>query len=1022
MAIQYVGGQVAGRAGANSTTTVTYALTGGLASVPAAGDLVIITAIVGSQGRNPAQAITAPATWTALGQLNPNTTTYDTSLNVSRKFMPATPNTTFTLPSTGNVADAQRYTIQVFRGVDPTNPLDVAAVSATGTATGRPNPGSITPTTAGAWVVICGGGAAATGAAYTAPANFTTNFLTGFTADTNDAMVGSGYWSGWTSGAVDPAQYTGGTTNAVDSWAAYTIALRPAVNNYSLTAQGGSYSVTGGTASLLRSKKLVASGGSYSLTGSSAILTKAAAGGTVLQSVYEGSGDNATSTTTIATTITGVAAGSAIIAFVGDGGGSTVTVTVSDGTSYTQSADGRCRDTGNSQNSNAFYLLNAGSGSHTVTATFSTAVPFRRLLLVEVAGLATTSAEDRAANQYQAAPGNATDGISSSATAATTNANDFVIGLTQNTGSSGAESTTLNAGTGYALIGSRQMLTSEYKNVSATGAQTATFTDGTNSFPRTTHVIAFKVAAPASTYTLTANGGSYALTGSSAVVSRNRKLTSSGGSYSLTGASAVVSRNRKLTATGGAYTLTGGSANLSRNRKLTASGGSYSLSGGTANLLRSKYVAASGGAYTLTGSSAVLTWTAGSVNYTFTLLGGSYSVTGSSAVVSRNRNMTATGGTYSLTGGSANLLRSKRIVSTGGSYALTGASANLLKSKRIVSTGGAYNLTGGTANLLRSKRIVSTGGSYTLTGASANLVKGRVLTAQGGAYSLTGASATLLRSKLVVAQGGSYTLTGSSAVLTWTSLAANYTLTALGGSYSLTGSSATLLRSKRIQASGGSYTLTGASATLLRSKYIQSSGGAYSVTGSQAIITKVVNYTLIALGGSYDLIGANSTLLKSKYLQTAGGEYNLTGGSAIIINSGDAASQGQSGVSRLARSNVWKPVQTKLPREFVEELQAKALEEDAKRKVVSEPPPVITTPKTRKVKPQKPVTAVPVRSARTYTPHIVSPDDPWEKIYAKINETYLQISNDGVQYQRIRDEAQSELDEEDDIEFLLLHY
>jgi hypothetical protein len=222
MAISYVGGQVAGRAGTVGTTSVTFALTGGTNPTPQPGDLVIITAVVGSQARNPAQAISG---YTALGQLNPTATTYDTSLNVSYKVMGNTPDASFTLPSTGNIADAQRYSVQVFRDVDVSG---LASVSATGTATSRPNPGSITPTVAGSWVVICGGGAAATGASYTAPANFTTNFLTGFTADTNDAIVGSGYWSGWSSGAVDPAAYTGGSNTANDSWAAYTIVLPPA--------------------------------------------------------------------------------------------------------------------------------------------------------------------------------------------------------------------------------------------------------------------------------------------------------------------------------------------------------------------------------------------------------------------------------------------------------------------------------------------------------------------------------------------------------------------------------------------------------------------------------------------------------------------------------------------------------------------------------------------------------------------------------------------------------------------------
>jgi hypothetical protein len=229
MAIDYVGGQTAGRTNASSAVSVNFALTGGLASTPAAGDLVIVTAVTGSAAGNPAMAVTTPTGYTALGQLNQSAVTADTSMNVSYKIMGGTPDTAVTIPGTGNNAFGEAYTIQVFRGVDATTPMDTTAISAGGTGTGRPNPGSITPVTAGAWVVICGGGAAGTGANYTAPANFTTDFLTTFGTDTTDAMVGSGYWSGWTSGAVDPAVYTGGTTGANDSWTAYTLALRPIV-------------------------------------------------------------------------------------------------------------------------------------------------------------------------------------------------------------------------------------------------------------------------------------------------------------------------------------------------------------------------------------------------------------------------------------------------------------------------------------------------------------------------------------------------------------------------------------------------------------------------------------------------------------------------------------------------------------------------------------------------------------------------------------------------------------------------
>lgn len=231
MAISYVGGQVAGRTNPTAAVSVDFALTGGLAAIPAANDLVIVTCVTGSAAGNPAMAVTTPTGYTALGQLNQSAVTADTSMNTSYKRMADIPDTSVTIPGTTNNAWAEAYSIQVFRGVDFLVPMDVAAVSGGGTGTGRPDPSSITPITRGAWVVICGGGAAATGANYTAPTNYTTNFITASGADTTDAMVGSGYWTGWTSGPENPGAYTGGTTGANDSWTSYTLALRPATIN-----------------------------------------------------------------------------------------------------------------------------------------------------------------------------------------------------------------------------------------------------------------------------------------------------------------------------------------------------------------------------------------------------------------------------------------------------------------------------------------------------------------------------------------------------------------------------------------------------------------------------------------------------------------------------------------------------------------------------------------------------------------------------------------------------------------------
>jgi len=139
-----------------------------------------------------------------------------------------------TIPAQGNVADGQAYSIQVFRGVDPSTPLDVTSTYATDSGTNNnPNPAAITPTTAGAWVVVCGGGASASNA--TAYTSSLSAFLYANGQDTNDAVIGVGYYDAWTSGAYDPSAFGGGNTNTANSWGATTIALRPAPETQALT-------------------------------------------------------------------------------------------------------------------------------------------------------------------------------------------------------------------------------------------------------------------------------------------------------------------------------------------------------------------------------------------------------------------------------------------------------------------------------------------------------------------------------------------------------------------------------------------------------------------------------------------------------------------------------------------------------------------------------------------------------------------------------------------------------------------
>jgi len=123
--------------------------------------------------------------------------------------------------------DSEVVSVHVWRGVDQTTPVDVATTTATGINWGRPNPPAITPITAGAIVVACGLGANPSNAGV-----FTTTDLSNFATVRESApfyksIVGMGS-AAWTSGALDPAAFSGGSNSSGASWCAATMALRPA--------------------------------------------------------------------------------------------------------------------------------------------------------------------------------------------------------------------------------------------------------------------------------------------------------------------------------------------------------------------------------------------------------------------------------------------------------------------------------------------------------------------------------------------------------------------------------------------------------------------------------------------------------------------------------------------------------------------------------------------------------------------------------------------------------------------------
>jgi hypothetical protein len=200
---------------------------------PQIDDLIVINYGTGSTADRSfaTPTDTAGNTYSEWVQQYSDGSTSDTNHVIWAAFVDSVP-TSISVPNSGSNSDALTCEVFVFRGVNRTTPLDVTITTATGTGTGRPDAPSITPSTAGAWIMTCMASAAAAATAYTIPSDLsaTTNHWRSTTsADTNDSMSGAGLKTDWSSGAFDPAAITaGGTTGAGDSWCAATIALKPA--------------------------------------------------------------------------------------------------------------------------------------------------------------------------------------------------------------------------------------------------------------------------------------------------------------------------------------------------------------------------------------------------------------------------------------------------------------------------------------------------------------------------------------------------------------------------------------------------------------------------------------------------------------------------------------------------------------------------------------------------------------------------------------------------------------------------
>jgi hypothetical protein len=216
------------------------------------------------------------------------------------------------------------------------------------------------------------------------------------------------------------------------------------------------------------------------------------------------------------------------------------------------------------------------------------------------------------------------------------------------------------------------------------------------------------------TYTLTAEAGSYAITGTAAGLRAARRILAEAGAYSLTGTAANLRLTKRIAAESGSYSITGTAAGFRASRRISAEAGAYSITGFDVAFTRARRMLADAGSYLIVGQDVGLR-----ASRRLTLDAGSYAITGTAAQLRRIRLLTANPGSYVITGTAAGLRASRRFTAEAGAYLITGTPAALRRLLRLVAEAGAYSITGQAAQLRFNRRLVAESGMYVITGSDA---------------------------------------------------------------------------------------------------------------------------------------------------------------------------------------------------------------------------------------------------------------------------------------------------------------
>ncbi len=167
----------------------------------------------------------------------------------------------------------------------------------------------------------------------------------------------------------------------------------------------------------------------------------------------------------------------------------------------------------------------------------------------------------------------------------------------------------------------------------------------------------------------------------------------------------AASGNYTLSADSGSYTVTGTAVELQRGLVMPADSGSYAVSGTALDLNYGRILSADSGSYAVNGADATLTYAAAG-NYTLSADSGSYAVNGADAELQRGLILVADSGSYTVSGTAVDLFKGYSLTLDSGAYTQGGTDVEFLTGRVLSAESGSYVYNGANIVISASGRVM----------------------------------------------------------------------------------------------------------------------------------------------------------------------------------------------------------------------------------------------------------------------------------------------------------------------------